>query len=278
MIDIQGELLLLKQQRKQEYISVAELADFLKKHNPESSYQEIATYLLIKLSPNDIRKTDDEIWGNEEYNLWQEENGIDVYHVPKSIDEKETWLQPGLFFTTLETLKNNDVPNWLMYDGIEPSAYESAIDYLKQEQIYIYAKRKRIEELLNINTLEGVLASELDENQSKPDINTDEKDSIIAQLQLENAELQARISELENKTQKSAVDSNDFSIYGHKSELLDILFKVIAEFWADSETPPKNSVIEQWIETNYPVKDYPYVSKAVRQYIATILRPQPKLK
>lgn len=31
MIDIQGELLLLKQQRKQEYISVAELADFLKK-------------------------------------------------------------------------------------------------------------------------------------------------------------------------------------------------------------------------------------------------------
>ena len=278
MIDIQGELLLLKQQRKQEYISVAELADFLKKHNPESSYQEIATYLLIKLSPNDIRKTDDEIWGNEEYNLWQEENGIAVYHVPKSIDEKETWLQPDLFFTTLEALRNNNIPNWLIYDDIEEPEYESAIDYLKQDQIYIYAKRKRIEELLNINTLEGGLASELDENQSKPDINTDEKDSIIAQLQLENAELQARISELENKTQKSAVDSNDFSIYGHKSELLDILFKVIAEFWAGSETPPKNSVIEQWIETNYPVKDYPYVSKAVRQYIATILRPQPKLK
>ena len=278
MIDIQGELLLLKQQRKQEYISVAELADFLKKHNPESSYQEIATYLLIKLSPNDIRKTDDEIWGNEEYNLWQEENGIAVYHVPKSIDEKETWLQPDLFFTTLEALRNNNIPNWLIYDDIEEPEYESAIDYLKQDQIYIYAKRKRIEELLNFNTLEGCLASELDENQSKPDINTDEKDSIIAQLQLENAELQARISELENKTQKSAVDSNDFSIYGHKSELLDILFKVIAEFWADSETPPKNSVIEQWIETNYPVKDYPYVSKAVRQYIATILRPQPKLK
>ena len=174
MIDIQGELLLLKQQRKQEYISVAELADFLKKHNPESSYQEIATYLLIKLSPNDIRKTDDEIWGNEEYNLWQEENGIAVYHVPKSIDEKETWLQPDLFFTTLETLRNNDVPNWLIYDDIEQPEYESAIDYLKQDQIYIYAKRKRIEELLNINTLEGGLASELDENLSKPDVNTDE--------------------------------------------------------------------------------------------------------
>jgi len=34
-----------------------------------------------------------------------------------------------------------------------------------------------------------------------------EKDSIIAQLQLENAELQTRISELENKAQQSAVDS-----------------------------------------------------------------------
>ncbi len=98
----------------------------------------------------------------------------------------------------------------------------------------------------------------------------------IERLKAENAELRSQLQD--NAQRKSAVDSDDFSIYGHKSELLDILFKVIAEFWADSETPPKNSVIEQWIETNYPVKDYPYVSKAVRQYIATILRPQPKLK
>ena len=98
----------------------------------------------------------------------------------------------------------------------------------------------------------------------------------IERLKAENAELRSQLQD--NAQRKSAVDSDDFSIYGHKSELLDILFKVIAEFWADSETPPKNSVIEQWIETNYPVKNYPYVSKAVRQYIATILRPQPKLK
>lgn len=105
------------------------------------------------------------------------------------------------------------------------------------------------------------------------------------QLQAENERLKAelktqqdRMAELEQKLQQSAVNSDDFSIYGHKSELLEILFKVTAEFWADTETPPKNSVIEQWIETNYPIKNYPYVSKAVRQYIATILRPQPKLK
>lgn len=124
------------------------------------------------------------------------------------------------------------------------------------------------------------------ENLSKPVIDSTELQEEKAQnaqlkaeierLKAENAELKAQLQD--NAQRKSAVDSNDFSIYGHKSELLDILFKVIAEFWADSETPPKNSVIEQWIETNYPVKNYPYVSKAVRQYIATILRPQPKLK
>lgn len=96
-----------------------------------------------------------------------------------------------------------------------------------------------------------------------------EKDKIIGELR---EQLQ------DNAQRQSAVNYDDFSIYGHKSELLEILFKVTEEFWADSEIPPKNSVIEQWIETNYPVKDYPYVSKAVRQYIATILRPQPKLK
>ena len=53
----------------------------------------------------------------------------------------------------------------------------------------------------------GIIDDSCAENLSKPDANTVEKDSIIAQLQLENAELQTRISELENKTQQSAVDS-----------------------------------------------------------------------
>lgn len=124
------------------------------------------------------------------------------------------------------------------------------------------------------------------ENQSKSVIDSTELQeekaknaqlqSEIERLKAENAELKAQLQD--NAQRQSAVDSDDFSIYGHKSELLEILFKVTAEFWADSETPPKNSVIEQWIETNYPIKNYPYVSKAVRQYIATILRPQPKLK
>ncbi|QHB17198.1 hypothetical protein [Mannheimia pernigra] len=64
MIDIKSELLSIEQQRKQQYISLIELLSFLKKHNPNSDFQEIATYLLTKLTPNDVRKTDEELWGN----------------------------------------------------------------------------------------------------------------------------------------------------------------------------------------------------------------------
>lgn len=144
--------------------------------------------------------------------------------------------------------------------------------------IWYYKEEKRAIELAKFENTQ--------ETQSESSVNStelQEEKAKNAQLQAENERLKAENAELkaqlqDNAQRQSAVDSDDFSIYGHKSELLEILFKVTAEFWADSETPPKNSVIEQWIETNYPVKDYPYVSKAVRQYIATILRPQPKLK
>ena len=121
-------------------------------------------------------------------------------------------------------------------------------------------------------------------------------------LQTENANLKAQLeqqaqqiadlqSQLENLSKpdtqavenggnvaNSSVNHDDFSIYGHTSELLKILFEVTNEFWKDYQTPPKNATIEAWIEGKYPIKQYPFVSKTVRQYIATILRPQPKIK
>lgn len=291
MIDIQGELLQIKQLRDQKYISITELLDFIKKYNPNSSFQDIATYLLIKLAPNDIRKADEDIWGDEQYDFWQEQNGIAVFNIPKSIDEKETYIHPNFFFEALETVRDN--PEGVSFHEGWEFAEEARI-YLKKEQQDIYIDRARIEKLLSIDTLtqhEQYKPTQINNTHNgsakinkinariteleNTHIDT-EKDSIIAQLQSQNAELKAQLQD--NAQRQSAVNYDDFSIYGHKSELLEILFKVTEEFWADSETPPKNSVIEQWIETNYPVKDYPYVSKAVRQYIATILRPQPKLK
>jgi hypothetical protein len=291
MIDIQGELLQIKQLRDQKYISITELLDFIKKYNPNSSFQDIATYLLIKLAPNDIRKADEDIWGDEQYDFWQEQNGIAVFNIPKSIDEKETYIHPNFFFEALETVRDN--PEGVSFHEGWEFAEEARI-YLKKGQQDIYIDRARIEKLLSIDTLtqhEQYKPTQINNTHNgSAEINKinaritelenthidTEKDSIIAQLQSQNAELKAQLQD--NEQRQGAVNYDDFSIYGHKSELLEILFKVTEEFWADSETPPKNSVIEQWIETNYPVKDYPYVSKAVRQYIATILRPQPKLK
>lgn len=293
MIDIQGELLQRKQQRDQKYISITELLDFIKKYNPNSSFQDIATYLLIKLAPNDIRKTDEDIWGDEQYDFWQEQNGIAVFNIPKSIDEKETYIHPNFFFEALETVRDN--PEGVSFHEGREFAEEARI-YLKKGQQDIYIDRARIEKLLSIDTLtqhEQYKPTEINNTHNESaEINKlnaritelenthidTEKDSIIAQLQLENAELQTRISELENKAQQSSVDYDNPSIYGHKSELLEILFKVVKEHWINAETPPKNATIEAWIEQEYPIKNYPYVSKAVRQYIATILRPQPKLK
>ena len=141
----------------------------------------------------------------------------------------------------------------------------------------IYLERARIEKFLGFSTINNA-SNEIfiEKNCAIEKAQNTQLQAENERLKAENAELKAQLQD--NAQRQSAVDSDDFSIYGHKSELLEILFKVTAEFWADYKTPPKNSVIEQWIETNYPVKDYPYVSKAVRQYIATILRPQPKLK
>lgn len=223
MIDIQGELLHLNQQRQQEYISISELLDFLKKHNPESSYQDIAIYLLVKLSPNDIRKTDEPIWGNEEFDAWQEQHGIDVFDVPLAIDEKEAYLDPNLFFETLEHVRDNRIPNWLMFDGIEEPEHESSVDYLPINKTSIYVKRERIENLLGINTRNNIPESNIDESSL---INENRKDLTIKQLQAENNKLKAEIAELKKQQSLQLLNSNNFSIYGHTSENLELVFKI----------------------------------------------------
>ncbi|PRJ62017.1 hypothetical protein [Haemophilus influenzae] len=267
MIDIQGELLQIKQQREQTYISIVELLDFLKKQSPNSSFKDIAKWLLVKLEFNDSRNVD--LFSCNDHENWEYEYEIPNFCVPLEIEDKPVELPSSSFFDALREI--GDVP--LFGRGI------SSYDYLPIDKSNIFLERSRIEKFLGFSTINNA------SNEIFIEKNCAIEKAQNTQLQAENERLKAelkaqqnRMAELEQKLQQSAVNSDDFSIYGHKSELLEILFKVTAEFWADTETPPKNSMIEQWIETNYPIKNYPYVSKAVRQYIATILRPQPKLK
>lgn len=253
MIDIRGELLHLKQQRQQEYISISELLDFLKKHNPESSYQDIATYLLVKLSPNDIRKSDEPMWGDEEFDVWQEQHGIDVFDVPLAIDEKEAYLPPNLFFETLEHVRDNPVPNWLMIDNIGEPENESSVDYLPINKTSIYVKRERIENLLGINTVNNIPESNIDESSL---IDENRKDLTIKQLQAENDKLKAEIAELKGPSSLKIINYNNSSIYGHSSENLELVFrlsKVIAEK-CDIDNPhsyPTKKDFEDYIKRYY---------------------------
>ncbi|KYK76594.1 hypothetical protein [Aggregatibacter actinomycetemcomitans] len=241
MINIKSELMLLEQQRKKEYISIIELLDFLKKHNSQSSFSEIATYLLAKLSPNDIRKTTEDLWGSEDYEIWERENGINIFSVPKSIDEKPSYLHPTSFFQALETIRDN--PDGIYFPDDWDFIDEARI-YLKKEQQDIHADRTRIEELLNIDTLaEGKQCEEIQTTQT-----TDNESVIIKQLQ-------ARISELENKAQQSVVNYDDFSIYGHTSENLKIIFEIAKKIAEKCDPDNLHS---------YPTKDQ--IAEYVKRY------------
>lgn len=274
--------------RHENKISLGELLDLYKAKYPNVSYIRVAKELYkdlkIKYEPL-YKKIDGIFMSNPAHD--KKDYGFNSYFIESS----------GNFLTDRFAKDNGviiaDALNFLineisveLIDDIEQALDSTGNDYLGGYSD-LFLDVDQLNERFNISVLkEYKEQTAQNKNLSKPVIDStklqEEKaknaqlQAEIERLKAENAELRAQLQD--NAQRKSAVDSDDFSIYGHKSELLEILFKVTAEFWADPNTTPKNSVIEQWIETNYPVKDYPYVSKAVRQYIATILRPQPKLK
>ena len=146
MIDIKSELLAIEKKREQDFISIIELLDFLKEHNPNASLPEIATYLLIKLEPHDIRKTNEELWGNEAFEIWDEQHGIGTYKMPKSISDNPIPRLTSYFITALETVRDNEPdPLW---DNPTAGAF------LREEQKDLFIDRKQIETILGIDTLD----------------------------------------------------------------------------------------------------------------------------
>lgn len=274
--------------RHKNKISLGELLDLYKLKYPNVSYTRVAIKLFddlkIKYEPEYLYK--DDIWiKNPAYN---KDYGFNSYFIveyeQRFLLDDFTTDNGGMVANALNYMIN-DI-SYELVSNLEEDLNCSANNFLGAYSD-VFVDTVQLSEKFNISVLkEYKEQTAQNKNISKPVIDStelQEEKAKNAQLQAEierfkaeNTELKAQLQD--NAQRQSVVDSGDFSIYGHKSELLEILFKVTAEFWADSETPPKNSVIEQWIETNYPVKDYPYVSKAVRQYIATILRPQPKLK
>ena len=140
MIDIQGDLLQIKQQREQTYISIVELLDFLKKQSPNSSFKDIAKWLLVKLELNDSRNVD--LFSCTDYENWEHEYEIPNFCVPLEIEDKPVELPSSSFFDALREI--GDVP--LFGRGI------SSYDYLPIDKSDIFLERSRIEKFLGFST------------------------------------------------------------------------------------------------------------------------------
>ncbi|MBN6082392.1 hypothetical protein HYE55_10135 [Aggregatibacter actinomycetemcomitans] len=243
MLDIKGELLRLEQQRKQEYISIIELLDFIKIHNHKSSFQEIATYLLIKLTPNDVRKTDYQIWGDDEYEEWIKENGIEVFYVSNNLDCPPEPRYANSFFEALETVRNHDDIHLWGGDDIE----DKAESYLQEDQKMLFVKRERIENLLGIKTIDPQKQKELEDELAQKQFTYEER----------LAEKDKRIAELESQLQKQGVvNYDDFSIYGHTTTEIKAIFAVIQRYWINHDIRQPDTIanaedIKNWIRENF---------------------------
>ena len=206
MIDIQGDLLQIKQQREQTYISIVELLDFLKKQSPNSSFKDIAKWLLVKLELNDIRNVD--IFSHTDYQNWEYEYEIPNFCVPLEIEDKPVELPSSSFFDALREI--GDVP--LFGRGI------SSYDYLPIDKSDIFLERSRIEKFLGFSTKNNTNhATFIGQNcvtEKNKIITESEVEAENERLKAKAEELEAkvkaqqdRIAELEQKLQQGAGDS-----------------------------------------------------------------------
>ena len=196
MIDIQGDLLQIKQQREQTYISIVELLDFLKKQSPNSSFKDIAKWLLVKLELNDSRNVD--LFSCTDYENWEYEYEIPNFCVPLEIEDKPTKLSSFAFFDALKVI------------GVAPLSGRgiSSYDYLPIDKSDIFLERSRIEKFLGFSTINNA------SNEIFIEKNCAIEKAQNTQLQAENERLKAelkaqqdKMAELEQKLQQGAVDS-----------------------------------------------------------------------
>ena len=248
MLDIKGKLLSIEQERKQKYINIIDFFNFIKRRDDDVSFFEVAQYLYIELEPYDPPRNQ-ECFNAVSYWQWCEENEIKLYRVPKSISQPVSETNEVSFFYILEMMMNEI-----------PFNNESSSDYIDGKYHDLFLDRERMQELLKIefsnqNTLNNddkerieketflrsCQLSKTEEFAKNTDINKspigtaerlsyqnllNEKNSEIARLQVEIAELKAQLPQAVENVVDTAVDYNNFTIYGHTSENLEMLFTV----------------------------------------------------
>ncbi|ACA31446.1 hypothetical protein HSM_1675 [Histophilus somni 2336] len=253
MFDVTSELIAIRKQREQDFISISELLEFIKKHNPQAFYSEIATLLLIKLEPHDIRKTDDQLWGDEAFEYWESEHGIKTYIITEDISNKPQSICGSEFFSALEEIKTDKQA--LIFDDTC-----TAKDYLTDYQNNIFIDRKQIENILGISTLDkealnnkyqneiklavGMALTRTEEFVRNTDINKSPVGLAERLVMLQQiAELHAHIAELEQAN--STIQAKDEQIAELEKQLEQAKRAESAVKSDDVLTQPKQGRISQ---------------------------------
>lgn len=269
MIDIQEDLKRIKEKWNNTYISIYDLFSYLKASNKQLSAKEIAEYLLIKLDKfnlDSINKNDypdffkdKRFLDLEDKNEFVKKYGFPCYRKKDNFQAEIYYSNPDLFFDFLRNIK---------YSFMLLPDTEVILDEYGMEKAYAnnaYIERHRIKQALeNLN------------QEVSYDFSQSSTENALRQAQ-ETIEKQAkRIAELEAKNltklqpPESAVDCDKYSIYGHTSENIEMLFHLCEKIsnLCDPDNPhsyPDKKEIEEYIKKYH--SDSSKLAEAIYQVI-----------
>lgn len=148
MLDILGELETAKLKRKQDYILITELLDFLKATNITANFAEIVDYLLDTLKEYNLETADiKNLIGLNGLNYI-----IKTYLAPKAIPRFSSG-ENICFFKAIETVKRNYLKhNSSLQDNdvLEIKNEFRSCEFIGKKYVNVFLSRPQIEELLGI--------------------------------------------------------------------------------------------------------------------------------
>lgn len=254
MIDVKAIIQQEKLEKKRNYILITEFLDLIKRDNPKCNFSEIIDCLFIKLKENNPRT----ITHNFKYRDFED---ITVYVLPEEIGENAIETS-RCFFEILADIKKHFL---VAYSLLDYSDDKKAINFISENNKDFFISKPQIERLLSVK---------LDKEKSK------QEQEETLDLQKEIAIAKKRIIELETilqskeeqaeKVNFNAVDYDQFSIYGHTSENLNIVFEVIKKLASkvDKDNPhsyPTKEELKAFIKRYF--SDNEKLAEAIYQII-----------
>ncbi|MFU2048124.1 hypothetical protein [Avibacterium gallinarum] len=249
MINVSEKLLEIKKERELNYISLIELVELLKSTSQTSTYPEIACFLNVSFAKCNPNNADENLWGQEAFDEWYSKNGIAIFELPKSLAEPPRFLYWSLLFDALK--EGEEGQHYLEQEFISPDFEDTAKDLFSEKYHNISMERRRVDELLSIDTyslkkaeiekelysdkqtLLAMAMTKTDEFVQNTDINKSPvglAESVFYESQIENKdsyikELEAQIEQLQqNKNPLNQTIANqDSRISQAKRDLFSLL-------------------------------------------------------